>query len=217
MKSETPVSSNASKIRIWILAAVALMAFALIAAACSSDSSDSEPTATPDDSVQSESPTAADDAPAGVEVDGGDEVLFVYLGADVLGGEEITLADAFKLGKPVILNFWAGLCPPCRREMPDFQELYNERQDEFLMLGIDVGSFTQLGTQSDAEDLLDELGITYPTAYVESDALLRAYNVFGMPTTVFFTANGEVASQKGGLMSGDEIRERTQDMIDASE
>ena len=217
MKSKTPASTNASRVRTWLLAAVALMAFALIAAACSSDSSDSEPTAAPDDTAQTKRAPGTEDVLPAVEVDGGDEVLFVYLGADVLGGEEITLADAFKLGKPVILNFWAGLCPPCRREMPDFQELYNERQDEFLMLGIDVGPFTQLGTQSDAEDLLDELGITYPTAYVESDALLRAYNVFGMPTTVFFTANGEVASQKGGLMSGDEIRERTQDMIDASE
>ena len=217
MKSKAPVSSNAWKLRTWMLAAVALMTFVLIAAACSSDSSDSEPTSAPDDGAQIESPTAADDAPAGVEVEGGDEVLFVYTGADVLGGEEVTLADVFKLGKPVIMNFWAGLCPPCKDEMPDFQEVYGERQDEFLMLGIDVGPFTQLGTQSDAEELLGELGITYPTVYVESDALLREYNVFGMPTTVFFTANGDVVSQKGGLMRVAEIRERTQDMIDASE
>ncbi len=217
MKSETLASSNAWKARTWFLVAFALMAFASIAAACSSDSSDSEPTPTLDVSAQTESPTAADDAPTGIEVDGGDEVLFVYSGADVLGGEELTLNDAFKLGKPVVLNFWAGLCPPCRQEMPDFQELYSERKDEFLLLGVDVGRFTGLGGQGDAEDLLAELGVTYPTAYVESDTLMREYSVFGMPTTVFMTAGGDVVSQKSGFMTGDEMRERTQDMIDASE
>ncbi len=191
MKSDARVF----KLRSWLLAGVALMAFALIAAACSSDS--------------------------GNEGDGGDEgpadLLFLYSGADDLGGEEVTLSEVLQLGKPVVLNFWAGLCPPCRDEMPDFQEVHSERQDEFLMLGVDVGRFTQLGSQSDAEDLLEELGITYPTAYVKSDALMREYNVFAMPTTVFLTADGDIVSQKGGFMTGDEVRERVQDMIDASE
>ncbi len=154
---------------------------------------------------------------APVDVEGGDEVLFVYTGADVLGGEEVTLAAAFQLGKPVVLSFWAGLCPPCRQEMPIFQALYDERQDEFLMLGVDVGRFTFLGSQSDAEELLDELGITYPTVYVESDTLLRAYNVFRMPAVVFIAANGDVVSQRNGFLSEGEIRERMLEMIDASE
>ncbi|MCI0856341.1 MAG: redoxin domain-containing protein [Chloroflexi bacterium] len=152
-----------------------------------------------------------------VDVDGGDEVLFVYTGADVLGGEELTFANVFQLGKPVVVHFWAGLCPPCRREMPEFQELYDERQDEFLMLGVDVGRFTGLGSQDDALDLLDELGISYPTVYVESDTLLREYNIFGMPGAVFLTASGDVVSQSTGFITRDEIRERTQEMIDASE
>ena len=105
MKSKAPASSNVGKVRTWILAAVALMAFALIAAACSSDSSDNEPTPTPDDGAQIESPTAADGAPAGVEGEGGDEVRFVYTGADVLGGAEVMLADVVKLSNPGNMNF----------------------------------------------------------------------------------------------------------------
>ena len=217
MKSEARVRLNGPKASTWFLVGAALMVFALIVAACSSDGSESEPTPTLGDGVQIESPTAGDNEPADVEVDGGDEPLFLYSGADVLGGDEITLNDAFLSGKPVILNFWAGLCPPCRQEMPDFEKMYSERQNEFLMLGVDVGPFVLLGSQNDAKDLLDELGITYPTAYVESDTLLREYNVFGMPTTVFFTADGDVVSQKSGFMSGDEIQRRTQEMIDASE
>jgi thiol-disulfide isomerase/thioredoxin len=205
------------RLRTWLLAAVAVFALVMIAAACSSDDSDSEPTQTLNDGGQSEGPTGDDEAPTGIEVDGGDEVLFVYSGADILGAEELTLNEVFQLGKPVVMNFWAGLCPPCRQEMPDFEEVHSERKDEFLMLGVDVGPFVNLGSQSDAEDLLDELEITYATAYVESDQLLREYSVFGMPTTVFLTADGDVVSQKGGFMTGDEMRERVQDMIDASE
>ena len=85
------------------------------------------------------------------------------------------------------------------------------------MLGVDVGRFTGLGSQDDAHDLLDELGISYPTVYVDSDTLLREYDIFGMPGAVFMTARGDVVSQSTGFMSGDDIGERTQDMIDASE
>ena len=151
-----------------------------------------------------------------IDIRGGDEPLFVYTGADVLGGSEVTLADAFRLGKPVVISFWAGLCPPCRREMPQFQALYDERKDEFLMLGIDVGRFTGLGSQDDAEALLDELGITYPTAYIESSTLLREYNIIGMPGAAFVAANGEVVSTSTGHLSGDDIIERVRELIEAS-
>ena len=199
-----------------LLFGAALVSLVLIGAACSSDSSNNDTTPTDDGAVEQEVPSGTDSNTTGIEVGGGDEVLFVYSGADELGGEELTLAQVFELGKPVVLNFWAGLCPPCRQEMPDFQEVYTERKDEFLLLGVDVGPFTFLGDQEDALDLIEELQISYPTAYVNSDELMREYNVFQMPTTVFMTANGDIVSQKSGFMSGGEMRERIQDMIDAS-
>ena len=198
-----------------LLFGAALVSLVLIGAACSSDSSSNDTTPT-DDIVLDERPSDANASSFGIDVAGGDEVLFVYSGADELGGEELTLAEVFEQGKPVVLNFWAGLCPPCRQEMPDFQEVYSERKDEFLLLGVDVGPFTFLGDQGDALDLIEELQISYPTAYVDSDTLMREYNVFGMPTTVFMTADGDIVSQKNGFMSGGEMRERIQDMIDAS-
>lgn len=206
--------------------AFTLLLIAALGAACSSDGSEADPTPTTADAVDGQ-PTESgatpmegeetpDEGSVAVDVDGGDEPIFVYSGADVLGGEELTFADVFNAGKPVVLNFWAGLCPPCRQEMPDFQEVYNERSDEFLMFGVDVGPFTLLGDENDARDLLEELEVSYPTARVDSDTLIREYDVFGMPTTVFLTADGQVVSQKSGLISGDEFRDRVQEMIDAS-
>ena len=147
----------------------------------------------------------------------GGETIFLYGGEDVLGGSEIQLVALFQQGRPVVVNFWAGVCPPCRQEMPDFQELYEERKDEIILIGIDVGQFTQLGSQQDARNLLQELNITYPTGYVESDSLLREYSVFEMPTTVFLAPDGAVFSKHGGFMTGDQMRSRVEALISASQ
>ena len=147
----------------------------------------------------------------------GGETIFLYGGEDVLGGSEIQLVDLFQQGRPVVVNFWAGVCPPCRQEMPDFQELYEERKDEIILIGIDVGQFTQLGSQQDARNLLQELNITYPTGYVESDSLLREYSVFEMPTTVFLAPDGAVFSKHGGFMTGDQMRSRVEALFSASQ
>lgn len=216
MTDDTRFNRTPKQMGRLLLFGAALVSLVLIGAACSSDSSNNDTTPTDDGAVEQEVPSGTDSNTTGIEVAGGDEVLFVYSGADELGGEELTLAEVFEQGKPVVLNFWAGLCPPCRQEMPDFQEVYSERKDEFLLLGVDVGPFTFLGDQGDALDLIEELQISYPTAYVDSDTLMREYNVFGMPTTVFMTADGDIVSQKNGFMSGGEMRERIQDMIDAS-
>ena len=57
----------------------------------------------------------------------------VYQGAETLGGSALLLSDLFAQGKPVVLNFWAGLCPPCRAEMPDLQEVYQEHKGDILL------------------------------------------------------------------------------------
>ena len=176
-------------------ASIAIVALALIGAACGGGAdSDSE-----------------------VNTAQGGETIFVYGGEDVLGGSEIQLVDLFQQGKPVVVNFWAGVCPPCRQEMPDFQKLYEERKDEIILIGVDVGQFTQLGSQQDARNLLQELNITYPTGYVESDSLLRDYSGFEMPTTVFLTPDGAVFSKHGGFMTGDQMQSRVDELISASQ
>jgi thiol-disulfide isomerase/thioredoxin len=129
---------------------------------------------------------------------------------------EMLFSELFEEGRPVILNFWAGQCPPCRAEMPDFQRLADEYGDDILLLGIDVGVFTMLGTQDDARALLEELEITYPTGYaVDRDPLLD-YEVTAMPTTIFFTPSGEMNDKRAGLILEDEMREKIESVLDAT-
>ena len=125
----------------------------------------------------------------------------VYGSTDTLGSEDRSgefVADLLSQGKPIVLNFWGGTCPPCRAEMPDFQAVFEEFGDQVIFLGLDVGPFTGLGTRSDAQALLQELGITYPTAYPDGNPT-RNFNIVGLPQTMFYDAHGVLVAREGFL------------------
>ena len=138
--------------------------------------------------------------------------FIVYQGEDVLGGSALTLSDLE--GKPLVLNFWAGLCPPCRAEMPDLQEFYDEHGGRIALLGVDVGPFTGLGSNQSGKDLLAELGITYPAGYARDDKAIRDYEILGMPSTVFITADGKIFRIWSGLLNKAKLVEITERMLD---
>jgi thiol-disulfide isomerase/thioredoxin len=137
--------------------------------------------------------------------------ITVYTGTEVLGGAEIDFSDL--RGRPVVLNFWAGLCPPCRAEMPDLQQFYDEYQDRIGMIGVDVGQFTGLGNPNDARTLLDELKITYPTGFTTQGAIIQEYGVLTMPTTVFITGEGQVFRKWSGVLDRGKLAEITDQML----
>jgi thiol-disulfide isomerase/thioredoxin len=140
----------------------------------------------------------------------------LYQGQDVLGGQDVRFSKLLEQDKLVILNFWAGLCPPCRVEMPDFQEVYGRYREEVLLVGVDVGAFTGLGTGEDALALLEEVGATYPAGTTPDPEVVRDYQVIGMPTTVFIKPNGEIFEKWTGLLTKDKLVELTQALIEAS-
>ena len=179
-----------------------LPAIAIAIAACSGGGT-SEPTAEPDGEGGETS-----DLDAAPDFD-----FTLYQGEGDLGAVELTMADL--QGKPVVLNFWAGLCPPCRAEMPDFQAFYDDNRDSVVVLGIDVGQFTLLGTQEDARILLNDLGVSYPAGYTEDDTIMRKYEVLGMPTTVFINSRGEVFRNWGGILDHEVLQDITDEMLAA--
>jgi thiol-disulfide isomerase/thioredoxin len=139
--------------------------------------------------------------------------LTVYRGAEVLGAEELEFSEVFSQGKPVVLNFWAGLCPPCRAEMPSFQKVYDDLGDQFILLGVDIGPFVGLGSREDAQRLLRELNITYPTATTPEANVVVNYKVRGMPTTVFLTPDGEIVETHVGFLDEATLRDKLQDLF----
>ena len=148
---------------------------------------------------------------------GGDVVadfpMTMYTGIEAVGGEEINFSDL--RGQPIALNFWAGLCPPCRAEMPDMQEFYEEYRQDILLVGVDVGPYAGLGNSDDARALLESLKITYPTGATSHETVMQDYKVLSMPTTVFITPSGMVFRKWSGPLNKEKLAEITREMLAA--
>lgn len=141
-----------------------------------------------------------------------DFTINVFQGQEAVGGDQVALSQLLGT-RPIVLNFWAGLCPPCRAEMPDLQMFYEDFKDQVLLLGIDLGQFTGLGTQEDAQELLQELGVSYPAGSTENAGVIPDYRVLGMPSTVFIDGNGEIFSNWTGILNDKVLREKTLEML----
>ena len=84
-----------------------------------------------------------------------------YEGQDVLNSPEPRL-HSLLTGKPVIMNYWASNCAPCKEEMPGFEKVWKKFQDRVLFMGLDVGRLVPgYGDQIQSQRDLRELGITY--------------------------------------------------------
>lgn len=103
-----------------------------------------------------------------------------------LAGEPVTLSQ-FR-GQPVVINFWATWCVPCRREMPALQQAFVEHQEEGLViLAVNQREETNL-----VEPFVDELGLTFEILYDSDGAVNKAYQVTGLPRTVFVDRQGVI-------------------------
>ena len=142
--------------------------------------------------------------------------VVAYQGQDTLGGDEVDFSQVFRHGKPVILNFWAGLCPPCRAEMPGFQRVYDDLGDKYIMVGVDIGPYVGLGSHDDARRFLKEFDIRYPTAYAVARDPVIDFDAHGMPTTVFITPDRQIFDKRTGFLPEDQLRSKLQDLLDAS-
>ncbi len=146
-----------------------------------------------------------------------DVEVVTYQGETAVGGTRVRLSQLWGRGKPVVLNFFAGLCPPCRAELPDFQRLYTERGNgKFTLIGIDVGPFVGLGSGDDGKALLRELKITFPAGTTLVAAPVRAYGIAGMPTTVFITPSGKIFKRYTGMLTRGQMDTFVDELLKAS-
>ena len=107
-------------------------------------------------------------------------------------------------GKTVVLNFWASWCPPCREEMPEFQELWEQRgedgADDLVMLALD---FLVQDTMADARKFIEGNGFTFPVLFDTADgAVADRYRVRGLPATFFIDRDGVVRGVNYGPVFG---------------
>ena len=88
-------------------------------------------------------------------------------------------------GKPVVLNFWASWCVPCKEEAPDFEAAWRKYKDRVVFLGVNW-----LEVEAAALPYLKQQGITYANGFDQQQQIARAYRITGVPETFFIDRNG---------------------------
>ncbi len=111
-----------------------------------------------------------------------------------LDGNEVSLSD--HVGQPIIINFWASWCAPCRIEMPEIQAVHDTYQDEGLVI-------LALNQEESADVarafFIDEMNLTFTNPLLDSEAsIAEEYGVRNLPTTVFIDENGVVTAVHRG-------------------
>ncbi|HFC12053.1 MAG TPA: TlpA family protein disulfide reductase [Anaerolineae bacterium] len=122
-------------------------------------------------------------------------------------GDEMRLSDL--RGKPVILNFWATWCGPCRAEMPAFARLATDLPNDISVIGVNQGESAEI-----IRDFADELAVTYPLLVDLDQSVNRQYGVRGLPTTLFIDADGIIRDQIIGAASEAVLKEKIAPLFD---
>jgi cytochrome c biogenesis protein CcmG, thiol:disulfide interchange protein DsbE len=111
-------------------------------------------------------------------------------------------------GKPIVLNFWASWCQPCKEELPLLENTWKQMQAEkkdVVFLGIDFQE-----SNSDATSFLQLYGITYLAGLDTDGSIAGKYRVTSLPQTIFIDRNGTVTSREPQELTAQELSKNLQ-------
>jgi thiol-disulfide isomerase/thioredoxin len=113
-----------------------------------------------------------------------------------LEGQNVALSQF--IGRPILVNFWATWCGPCRIEMPEIEAVWQEYKDE----GLVVLALDQDESAEDVQAFFDEFGLTFTPLLDEGNDTSLNFGVPGtLPASVFINAEGEVTAVHRGIMT----------------
>ena len=115
-----------------------------------------------------------------------------------VGGGDIDLADFS--GEPMVINFWASWCPPCRQEALVLEDASRAHVDDVQFVGVDIQD-----ADTDAESYLAEFNITYPNGLDRQGRVTVDYGVIGLPVTFFVNGAGVVERRWVGAINRDRL------------
>ncbi|MDG1840220.1 MAG: TlpA disulfide reductase family protein [Dehalococcoidia bacterium] len=124
-----------------------------------------------------------------------------FLLIDALSGEEIKLSNY--IGKPIILNFWASWCGPCKIELPELQALQIKHGDDLIILAVN-------GDRESREQIQyfgSKFNLTFNLLRDPKKEVTKAYGVWGLPKTLFIDRDGVIQKQYTGSINQEIIEQ----------
>ncbi len=114
-----------------------------------------------------------------------------------MDGNSVKLSDLF--GKPIVLNFWASWCTPCKTEMPEFNEVYEDLGEDitFMMVNLVDG---KRETKETGAQYITEQGFSFPVYFDTEQEAAYAYGIRSIPTTIFIDKDGYIVTGAQGTI-----------------
>ena len=119
-------------------------------------------------------------------------------------GNQVKLSDFH--GKPIVLNFWASWCPPCKAELPDFDDACKKYDGEVVFLMVNMTD-NQMETVEVAKDFIKTYGYDFPVYFDVSYEAAMVYGVRSIPQTYFINAEGEAVATATGMISASQLEQ----------
>ena len=127
---------------------------------------------------------------------------FAVVDAD---GNSVKLSEMIANGKPVVLNFWASWCPPCKDEMPEFDTVYKEMSGDVTFFMVDLTDGQRETVEMAAKHVYDN-GFSFPIYFDTKQEAANAYGIRSIPTTIFIDKDGHIVTGAEGQLDEKTLR-----------
>lgn len=129
-----------------------------------------------------------------------------------LNGRTVHLKDL--RGHPLIIDFWATWCPPCRKQLPELKKIYQRYRSRGLrVVGVACDSIKGDGPEA-VTDFVKEYKLDYPIL-IGTDEVVDGFDVQGIPATFFVTRQGRVLARMDGAGANGELSDATRNLLAA--
>ena len=126
-------------------------------------------------------------------------------------GNAVSLSDM--RGKPVVVNFFASWCGPCKMEMPYFDELYHQYGEQVTFMMVNLCAFGN-DTKENGKKMVEQGGWMFPVYFDSDGDAVLAYSIRSMPTTIFVGADGELKGRHTGVISREALEKTILGLIE---
>lgn len=115
-----------------------------------------------------------------------------------------------KRDKPLLVNFWASWCDPCKEEAPDLVKMADKYRDQLDVYAVNVTFYDKL---EDAKGFVENYGYKFPVLLDEKEELYRKYNGIAFPTNVLIDADGTIRDVIVGTLSPEELEAKIKKLL----